>query len=290
MPIAAIARRLSRCQGAAIAFASLVALPAFAGDFEYVDVFRNVVSHQSGDGPTLSDAGAFFSIGAHTQGGTDYGLPGATRTVLMPDATTLTLTAHTPTLYSFQTGGLAGLADMDATYPQGLHTVTLDNGVTAISASFSNGPANHYAGAAPYLAGSGWSSLQGMDATAALTIPVSPFVVDPAASASFEFLTIYDRTSNGFVFFANFLPPTTTDVLLPANTLQPGHSFSYELIYSTRVLVPSTGTNFDAQTGYDLRTNGDFTSAVPEPAAGWLWLAGVAGLMVWRRRARSPSA
>ena len=56
MPVAAIARRLSRCQGAAIAFASLVALPAFAGDFDYVDVFRNVASHSlpaAGSGTAL---------------------------------------------------------------------------------------------------------------------------------------------------------------------------------------------------------------------------------------------
>lgn len=259
----------------------VVAAPATAGDFDYVDIFRNVTMHQTADGPALDAAGAFFSVAANTQGLTDYRVPGATRSVLLPDGSMLDLSAQSLTRYGYQSVSLPTLASMDATFPQGLYEVTLDDGITSVSASFSAGPANHYAGAAPYLAGSGWSMLQGMDVGNGITVPVSAFIAEPGLSFAYEFFTLYDHTLGVFVFEQGFLPPTTTGIFVPANTLLPGHSFSYELIFSSRVLVPSAGTNFDAQISYDLRTDGQFSTAVPEPGA-WLMLLG--GFAVLGRR------
>ena len=79
------------------------------------------------------------------------------------------------------------------------------------------------------------------------------------------FFTIFDYTANGFVFDAGFQPSTTTSLVLPANTLQPGRQYAYELIFSDRVFVPSPGAIFDAQIGFDVRTMGVFTTAVAPP-------------------------
>jgi hypothetical protein len=139
----------------------------------------------------------------------------------------------------------------------------------------------------PYLTGNGWSSLQGMNASAPLTLHLNPFITDPAAAAdSFVFFTVYDYNTSQFVVDDGFLPPSTTDVMLAANQLAAGHLFAYEVIYSSRVFVPSPGANFDAQIGFELRTQGTFATAVPEPANAALLLAGLGaiGVVLARRR------
>ena len=76
---------------------------------------------------------------------------------------------------------------------------------------------------------------------------------------------------------------------MPGNTLAFGDNFSYEIDYSNRDLVPSPGAIFQAQLGFDLRTDGTFSSAlaaVPEPSAMLLAACGLVAGWAARRRVR----
>jgi hypothetical protein len=115
----------------------------------------------------------------------------------------------------------------------------------------------------------------------------SPYVSHPTANPAHIFFSIFDPAANNFAFVANFLPATTTSLTLPANTLQPLHSYNFELSFSDRVVVASPGAEFDSQIGFNLRTSAEFTTAnVPEPASLALFAMGLGAIAAGRPRHR----
>jgi hypothetical protein len=273
-----------------LAMASLAALPgARAGDIEALNMFRNVGFQQTGDGPALIDHGTFVSTAVSTLGTASYA--SATVTFGGPSSP-LDLAMNSATSYGYQSGAFATKADMDAAFPQGSYQYALSDPGPEQLAAFDLG-SDHYALSLPYLDGSSYSALQGADAGAPMALSFSPFVTDDAASFSFIFFTVYDYTEAQFVFVDGFLPPDTALEVLPANLLQAGHSYAYELIFSSRVLLPASGSNqADAQVGFELRTTGLFetAAAVPEPAGWALMLAGLAGVRARRSLRRRRHA
>nr|WP_316641297.1 PEP-CTERM sorting domain-containing protein [uncultured Roseateles sp.] len=260
----------------------LCAAPARAGDIAYIDMFRNVGFMQTGNGEVLTDNGSFLSTSINTLGGDSY----ASASLVFPGpASPLDLPMQSSTRFGYQTGAYATKADMEAAFPQGHYEYSLQPAGAAVAASFELGD-DHYAQSRPFLDGSSYTDLQGLNAAAPVTLHFSAFATNGGASNSFVFFTLYDYTLGQFVFNDGFLPATTATELLPAGTLQPGHSFAYELIFSSRQMLPGDGTEQGAQVGFELRTSGLFsTAAVPEPQAAWLLLAGL-GLVasVVRRR------
>ena len=109
-------------------------------------------------------------------------------------------------------------------------------------------------------------------------------------SDSFIFFTIFDNTTSSFVYDAGFLASTTAGLNLAAGTLAAGHSYSDELIFSNRDIVPSSGTTFDVQLGYDFRTTGTFdTLSVPEPAFIMMLGTSLTGFAAYLRKRRRPA-
>jgi len=272
--------------GALSAWASTAA----ATDIDSVNQFRNVSARQTGDS-TLVDNGAFFSasatvapgaVGSYANGHLSFGV----------NVFGLNSSDGGRT-FSFQTASLASQAELDASFPVAtIYAYTLpavDSSAPPAVATLESGVAA-YPLSTPQLTGGSFSALQGMNASAALTLNFSPFIVDPNATEAFVFLSIYDQTSATWFFPLSFAPPSTSGVTLAAGQLAAGHSFSFELIYSDRVLVPGDGTNFRAQMGFDFRTEGDFaTAAVPEPQSWALLLAGLALLGVTAPRAMTAA-
>ncbi len=263
---------------AIVSMVLLLSPAARASDISFLDAFGNVSYQQTGNGNTLSLNGAFYSADVNTSVANPY--TSVSMTFPGPSSPITAFSHATPTDYLYQTGLYATLADMNTAFPTGTYTFTANNGDTA---SY-NYTANDYAGSLPYLTGTTYTDLQGMNSSQAFNFTFSPFVTGGTATDSFMFLTIFDSTSGTFVYDAGFLPATTTGLLLPAGTLHAGDQFSYELDFSNRDILTSgfSGGDFPPQLGFDVRTSGTFSSAAatatPEPST--IVLFGLGGLLV----------
>lgn len=235
-------------------------------DISFVNMFRNDAFTQTDNGNSLSVLGSFLSLGLTSTGPNNYNTVLAT---YPGPASPVALVPVNPTLFAYQTGFYPTQAAMDADFPTGTYTFDATNASGTDTASFVYA-SDAYPLTRPYLTGTNYTDLQGMNAGASFAFQFSPYTPHPSANAAFRFFTIFDFTANAFVYNAGFLPPATPGLTLPANTLLPGRQYAYELIFSDRVFLPSPGAAFDAQIGYDLRTSATFTTAVPEPSLLWM--------------------
>jgi hypothetical protein len=254
-------------------------------DITQVDMFRNNEYIQAGNGNTVSYAGAFFSAdlfstaNAFTSASMTYPGPGSP----------VGLPAVNSTTFQYQTGFFATQAAMDAAFPMGAYSFAA-LGTPSGSTSFSYS-SDAYPQSQPFLAGNTYSNLQGMNAAAAFTFQFSPFTTGVLADASYVDFTIFDQTTNTFAYINNFLAPTTTSLLLPANTLTPGDQYTAELIFDNRNFVASPGADSQASIGFELRDEANFTAAprsasTPEPQAITLLGLGIGGLLGYARLRR----
>jgi hypothetical protein len=260
---------------------------AQAASISFLDIFKNVEFVQTGNGNMLSNNGGFFSAdlnstvgNAYTSAELSYPGVGSPISNILPQGTP-------PTDYHYQTSTFSTKALMDAAFPTGTYTfigfydATMDR--ARLMYAFDD-----YALTNPYLTGTDYTSLQGMNPSQAFTFHLSPDNPGNTAANSYIFFSIFDITANMFVFNQGFLAPTTTTIVLPANTLDFGHSFSYEVDFSNRDLVPSPGATNPAQPSFDLRTDGDFTTRAaalaPEPSTVALLGLGLLAVAGLRRR------
>src|SRR5258706_12655322 len=137
---------------------SAIVAPVNAASISFVDQFKNISNTQTGNGNSLTSNSAFYSAdlfstvaNAYTSANLVYPGPGSPGT----------LAPSSPTDYRFQTPSLASKAAMDAAFPFGTYTFHGVSGVTD-TASYSY-TADDYAQSNPYLTGSDYSSLQGMN-------------------------------------------------------------------------------------------------------------------------------
>ena len=270
------------------ALALLTLTPAAEAQISFVNMFRSNSFSQIGNGNSLSLNGYFFSVDLNSVNSGDF----ASGTVTGPGPTTpvaLTVSPGNPTDLGYQTGFFPNKTAMDTAFPIGTYVFHGLGGT--------KGPLDatlHYNGdvfpaSQPFLTGSDFMNLQGVNASNSIALHFSSFSFQSAANAQFQFLTIYDNTLNAFVYNAGFLPQTATGVTIAPNTLASGHSFTYELIDSNRVFDPAgIGATFDPQIGFDFRTIGSFStsrSVVPEPGAIALFGSlGLTGLALLKRR------
>lgn len=239
-------------------------------EISFVDMFRSNTYVQNGDGNSLATNGSFFTLGLTSINAGDYDSVSAS---YPGPGSPVALSAISPTEFSYQTATLPSQAAMDAAYPTGTYEFTASGSGGTDVASFDYA-ADYYPQSLPFLSGTSYSALQNMNPFANQTVGFNPDVPDPAATFAFIFFTVRDNLTDSIVFNAGFLPSTTTSETIPAGTLLPYTSYTYELVFSDRLEVPSPGATFQAQLGYDLRTAGTFVTA-PEPAA---WLSAILGL------------
>lgn len=273
-----------------IALAMVTLISTAGAQISYVDMFRSSSNTQTGNGNSLSLLGYFFSLDLNSVNPGDF----TTGTVTGPGPqtpVTLTPTPGNPSDLRYQTGFFANQAAMDTAFPIGTYTFHGIGGTQGPLDATLHYTGDVYPGAQPFLTGSDFSNLQGVNSSNAISLHFSSFAFNAAALQQFQFLTIFDNTSNSFVYGVGFLPQTATGVTIAANTLAAGHSFTYELIDSNRVLDNSgIGANFAPLLGFDFRSHGTFSTAastVPEPGSIALIIGmGITGSFVALRRLR----
>jgi hypothetical protein len=124
-----------------------------------------------------------------------------------------------------------------------------------------------------------------MNPAAPFTVSFNSFTADAKASEGFTFFTIHDPVTNAIVFDAGFLAPSTASVIIPANTLAPNKLYDFELDFSNRLNGFDQANGVFTEQGFDVRTDGSFTTGpiVPEPTGLALVVTGLIGILLKKR-------
>lgn len=277
--------RVSRSLVMALAIVVLTAWPAAAAEIDFVDMFRTEFATQTGDGSTLSTNGFRFDTHLFSSGADPF-----TGVQLFVGLASHNLTGGP--IFTLSSSLFATQTAMDTAFPFGLYEYEATNALSQ-STNF-NYTADLYPAAQPFLTGTDFSDLQGMNPAASFTFHLSAF--DEALGATggqLIFFTIFDPATNTVVFEEDFLrTTTTTQIVVPGGTLLPDQLYGYELIYSNRVISSDDPGDamFPALLAFERRTGGRFeTGAVPVPGpASWTLMTTGACLavLVYRRRQR----
>lgn len=275
--------------GIALAVTTLAAVttsPAHA-QISFVDMFRTGQATQTGDGNSLNLTGYYFTLDLTSTNPGDFS---ATTATYPGPGSPVTLPATSSTVFHYQTGYYPTQAAMDADFPTGTYTFNTSGGTVGAATTNFNYSADFYPNALPFLTGSDYTALQGANAGSDITVHFNAYTNDPSVNDQLRFFTVFDPVLNTFVVNDAFLPNSTASVTIPANTLQAGRNYIYEIVNSNRVQTASPNTGFNAFLAYDLRTTGAFSTAAaatPEPGTLALLLSsGLGGSLLLRRRRR----
>jgi len=180
--------------------------------------------------------------------------------------------------------GLGTKSAMDAASPDGsVSTFRISGGnLGSDSGVFTSPSTPLYPSTVPTF--TDFNAIQNLNANQAFTFTINGFApLTGAADASYLFLSVSDAA--GTVFSQDYLPATTTSILMPADTLAAGQkyfvSLDYENLASTidnGFVASSGGVNPTA--GYDYQTSMLFTAGVPELPTWLLIATGVALLIL----------
>jgi hypothetical protein len=153
------------------------------------------------------------------------------------------------------------------------------------SASLTPPPSDLFPTAVPFLTGTGYEDLQGMNSSVPLSLTWSGFTPVAGINTPLIFLDI-TRVSDGQVQFERRGDNTLNSVLIPAQTLAPGTTYDLDLVYDNRIDTAGAGfTNATSEIAFDTRTDVTFTtSATPEPSTAALLVIGCVVVLIARRR------
>ena len=268
--------RSSLLASAALLLAVATATPSNA-QITSGNVFKNLFYDQtSGAAPSGAPAGAFINGGGTFAGAYTSG-------TLASPLTTDTISVA-PGIFTFDGHTFATQADMDAAYPNGTYIYTLSgSGLTDSSLTMTYTGPDPFTADIPALTATSFAALQSLSTDlGSLTVnfdPFTPYATPPVTNA-FTFFTIFN-TSQG----CGFLSPSATSCTIDPNALTPRTTYEWELDFSDRI------AEGDGTLGFDVRTDGTFTTAIPEPATWVMMLAGFAGLgLAGVRSARKNAA
>lgn len=202
-----------------------------------------------------------------------------------PDLTSAQVTSSAPlsplTLNNTGSGrfstalNYASQAAMDAAFPGTTYQYNISGGILgSTSASLTTPATDLFASQVPFLSGTTFTQLQGLNSANAFTVTWPGFTPQAGINDAIIFFSITRVSDGATAFSSGALGNSQTSVLLPANTLLPNTAYQFELDYSSRIRTTNAGFgNATSSVGFDLRTGGNFATApVPEPS-GMIFLA-----------------
>ena len=187
-------------------------------------------------------------------------------------------------------------AQLDADIPNGTtYTFNVSGGSLGTqSATLTLPSTDEYAANVPFFTGGSYNALQGMNASAPLTLTFDPFAAVSGTNFDFMIVDLYPAGNSQPLINAD-LANTASFYTLAANTLQPNTSYTFALSYFVDNFTLNGGFGHATEEyGYSESTFVNFTTgpaAVPEPSA----LAGAAtGILIclgyWRHRRKNAVA
>jgi hypothetical protein len=262
--------------------------PAAADDPITGYIFNNTYYNQNSNSAPSAPAGYFFNMGvfftdptSYTNGSVTYPGPGTPQTLPAPAGSTQ---------FNYSSSTYSTNSALHIDYPFGTYTFTANGGSAGSATAVVPYAQDYFTSTVPYV--TNFSSLNGLNTAANFTVNYNSFVPnssvpDPSYFAdNYTFFTIYDVSTGMPIFSDNFLDPSTTSSTILANTLLPGTDYVYELDFSNRLDGYDSDDGTFTSQGFDLRTDGSFTtgSATPLPPAWPLMMSGIAGLFIYCRR------
>ncbi len=281
-----------------IGFSMSFVIPSHAAQISFVDQANNAAYTQTGAAQPAAGSALFFFAGQiNMQNPGDFsagnvatpnGQPtNGTNNGLNPDMTLLT-----STVFQYESPILSASA-YNTEFPNGIYTYTATDTPNQVVTVNQTGTA--YATSIPYL--TDFTGLQGLNPATPFTVTWDSFTgalggtcAGSATTCSFVFFDIFRNSDASLVFGADFQSSSSTSVTIPANTLSPLTSYSFQLIFSNRQIGSySSGTAaFAPEFLSDVRTLGDFrtgaATAVPEPSSITLALIGLAVVLPFGRK------
>jgi hypothetical protein len=252
----------------------------------FYDVFTNNEYSQSSNAQP-STAAAFFATA--TLSYTTAGDVVNAQVVNGGSTSPLTLTSGPGNNFNYA-ASFPTQAAMNAAFPLGNpYTFQISGGNLGTQSSALNTPGTALFSAIPFLTGSSYSQLQGLNPALPDTIGINGFTPLAGTTDSSAFFTITRQSDNAVVFQQSFLSPSTTSIFVAANTLAAGSAYNIDLDYSSRITTTNAGFgNASSIIGFEQRTEIGFTTAaasvVPEPSSLALALLGVGVALVFQRR------
>ncbi|MGJ5815797.1 PEP-CTERM sorting domain-containing protein [Paludibaculum fermentans] len=264
-----------------------------AAPVSFIDLFGTQVFTQTSDGSAAA-TGAFLGTHVYFQAG-DF----TSATFTPPGGIATNMPVSSSTTFYFGSTSFADLAAMDAAYAPGVYAYDSagpGGNPNAPSNVTVTRPANAYGTSTPYL--TNFSSLANMNPALGLLVNWDAFTGglnptnDPKVpdAYSYVFFTITRDSDNAIVYDAGFLPGATASTFLAANTLAGNTAYTFNLVFSNRMIGTTTSgtTDFPPTYGFDLRTLGSFTTgpmtATPEPASMGMVLSGLVLIALRRRK------
>ena len=245
-------------------------VPGYAG-MVTANIFFNQTYTQTTSG--VSFTGDYFLANGTMQTPTDF----ATVTLSYPGPNFVPM-AINGVDFSYQTGLFTDDTLFHNSFSPGSYDF-VGNATTQASISYTQ---DLYDTMVPTLTAASFNRLQNLDPTFSPTINFNL----PGTATEFTTFSILDSSGN-VAYTTGPLPNTIRTIVLPANILLPGSQYMFDLDFSNQMMATSMGVS--TIQGFDVRTNGDFStaagSAIPEPTVLTLLAIG-AVIIGLRRRSR----
>ncbi len=190
-------------------------------------------------------------------------------------------------LFVFRSPSFAEPDALDAEFPEGPYAVEAGGPSTTFEFTVPQ-LTEVYPGDFPRLTGTTFTDLQGMDTSLPFEFHVTPLPLFEEADRQSVQLFVDDKESGETAFSGPMPAGDVSSVTMPAHLLQPGRTYVWSLYHGNSVDAEHPDLLNGISASYVFMTQGEFVTAVPEPATFVLACAGLA-LVAGRLRARASA-
>jgi len=238
---------------------------------------------QTGAGTPLDVHG--FEYIAHFALNPDHGLTAASLVVPgFSGARLVDMTLLDNSLFVFRSPTFADPDALAAEFEEGPYAIEAGGPSTSVEFTVPQ-LTEVYPGDFPRLTGTTFTDLQGMDPSQPFEFHVTPLPLLAIADRQSMQLFVDDKESGDTAFSGPMPAGDISSVTMPAHLLQPGRTYVWSLYHGNSVDAEHPDLLHGISASYVFMTQGEFVTAVPEPATVVLACAGLI-LVAGRLRAR----